>query len=57
MTTFQCLFISFLSIVCPVDCLWFDDSLQETDEHYVLERQVLTNARLVLNRAGLQTRS
>lgn len=57
MTTFQCLFISFLSIVCPVDCLWFDDSLQETDEHYVLERRVLTNARLVLNRAGLQTRS
>ena len=57
MTTFQCLFTTFVSNVCPGDCLWFDDSLQETDEHYVLERNVLTNARLVLNRAGLQTRS
>ena len=36
MTTFHCLFIYFVSVVCPIDWLWFDDSLQETNGHYIL---------------------
>ena len=38
MITFHCLVISFVSYA---NCLWFDDGLQETDGHYIVERHIL----------------
>ena len=50
MITFHCLDILFVSDVCPIDCLRFDNGLQETDGHYVIEMHVLT-----CKRTGLQS--
>ena len=49
MVTFHCLDIFFASDVCPIDCCWFDDGLQERDGNYVIEMHVLT-----CNRTELQ---
>ena len=53
MITFHCRVISFISDVCPIDCLWFDNGLQEIDGHNLIIIAIIIKTHIQASSAQL----